>query len=148
MNVLTEVVNGISTALYKATGCPVFTEEGKNNITFPCFYVSLLNDEREQHLDKRYMSEHDFDIRLFFNDADEVTDVDTAAEIAEVLYDVLEYITVSTGQKLRGTKMSNRITDGVLHFFVSYDFFILKPREPGTKMQTLDFNEGVKTNGE
>ena len=94
------------------------------------------------------MAEHDFGIRLFFNDADEVTDADTAAEIAEVLYDVLEYITVSTGQKLRGTRMSNRITDGVLHFFVSYDFFILKPREPGTKMQTLDFNEGVKTNGE
>ena len=45
------------------------------------------------------------------------------------------------GDKLRGTDMSFQVTDGVLHFLVSYNHFTYKTTEE-VKMGTLKIEQG------
>lgn len=141
-----EVINAISAKLYQTFKYPIYIDFKKNNIKFPCFYVMELDDaSRSQDLDYRYLDTHQYDIRLFPNENDEITDIRTQINpIVEQLYMAMEYITASDGTVLRGTNMHHRTTDGVLHFFVDYKFFVLKPRDERISMRTLDINEGVK----
>ena len=61
-------------------------------------------------------------------------------EIVEDLYDILEMIEID-GDLVHGTEMSNEIDDGVLHFFVNYDFFELrKPDEGYVVMEEFDYD--------
>lgn len=79
------------------------------------------------------------------NAADEVSDVrEEIHKMAEAFFVELEYITLSDGSVIRGTDMHYRTTDGALHFFVSYNLFILKDREKAEKMQSLKAEGAIK----
>ena len=94
------------------------------------------------------MQEHRFDIWYILNDADEVTDSRKEIhEMAEALFMALEYITLEDGTQVRGEEMSYRVTDGILHFFVAYNVFVLKERPHAEKMKTLNTKGGVKHGG-
>ena len=56
--------------------------------------------------------------------------------MAEQLYDCLEYIQIAGGNCC-GRRMRHEIIDGVLHFFVDYDFHVLRERPEEPKMQDL-----------
>ena len=53
----------------------------------------------------------------------------------------LEVIDLHGGDKLRGMDMSFQVTDGVLHFLVSYNHFTYKTAEE-VKMGTLKIEQG------
>jgi len=117
-------------------------------VQFPCFRLKLLEQSSAHVLGDRYMQEHRFDIWYILNDADEVTDSRKEIhEMAEVLFMALEYITLEDGTQVRGEEMSYRVTDGILHFFVAYNVFVLKERPHVEKMQTLNAKGGVKHGG-
>ena len=61
--------------------------------------------------------------------------------VADTLAEVLEVIDLPGGDKLRGTDMSFQVTDGVLHFLVSYNHFTYKTAEE-VKMGTLKIEQG------
>ena len=63
-------------------------------------------------------------------------------EVLESLYDALEIIEVD-GDLLRGTNMTNEMDEGVLHFFVNYDFFTIR-KEDKTFMEHLEHSSDVK----
>jgi hypothetical protein len=67
--------------------------------------------------------------------------------VTESLYFDLEYITLSDGSMLNGIDMSHRVTDGILHFKVSYEYHILKVlnKDPMlTLNQTQEVTEHAK----
>ena len=47
------------------------------------------------------------------------------------------------GDLVYGTEMSNEIDDGVLHFFVNYDFFEIRKPDEGY-MEELDYDSIAK----
>lgn len=136
-----EIINGIATAVHKATGYPVYINFKKQKATFPCFYINHDDSEQEQKLDNRYYREGTYTVSFFMSELGEIQDVRKLHEIAEILYWALEYISVEGG-KLRGTEMSDKISDDVLKFKVHYDFFIKKVQNR-TPMEHLDVSEGV-----
>ena len=62
--------------------------------------------------------------------------------IVEQLYFDLEYITLSDNSLLQGDDMSYRITDGILHFKVSYSYHIRKVHKEDP-MQSLTQKQEV-----
>lgn len=69
------------------------------------------------------------------------------ADVAERMYDCLEYITTDGDTKpIRGSKMNHQVVDGVLNFFVNYDFFTVKT-EDQTPMETMTASTDVKEGG-
>lgn len=147
MTIINEVIKGISSKLHKLTKYPVYVDVKKNHVVFPCFYLKQLDQSQELSVGNRYGQEHSFDIWFMPNAADEVSDVrEEIHKMAEAFFAELEYITLSDGSVVRGTDMHYRTTDGALHFFISYNLFILKEREKVEKMQSLK-TEGAIKNG-
>lgn len=145
MTIINGVIKGLSTKLHKLTGYPVYVDMKKNNVTFPCFYLKQLDQSQELSAGNRYWQEHSFDIWFMPNAADEVSDVRKEIhEMAEAFFIELEYITLSDGSVIRGTDMHYRTTDGALHFFISYNLFILKELEKTEKMESLKTKGAIK----
>lgn len=62
-------------------------------------------------------------------------------------YERLEYVTTDGDTKpIRGSKMNHQVVDGVLNFFVNYDFFTVKT-EDQTPMETMTASTDVKEGG-
>ena len=145
MTIINEVIKGISSKLHKLTKYSVYVDVKKNYVVFPCFYLKQLDQSQELSVGNRYWQEHSFDIWFMPNAADEGSDVrEEIHKMAEAFFVELEYITLSDGSVIRGTDMHYRTTDGALHFFVSYNLFILKEREKAEKMQSLKAEGAIK----
>ena len=63
--------------------------------------------------------------------------------VADQLNAALEYILMDQ-DVLRGTKMKHKVIDGVLHFFVNYNFIVIKVGDPLDEMGRLDVSTGLK----
>jgi len=94
-----------------------YGEEIRQGFEEPCFFVKLLNASQTQELNTRYMRTHSFDIHYFPQDNSN----EEAHDMAEKLYDVMELIEYD-GVLYQGREMNHEIVDGVLHFFVDYNF--------------------------
>lgn len=119
----------------------VYGEEISQGFQEPCFFVKLFPASQKQIMDNRYQRYHAFDIHYFPIIDDENYVNDDMHDMAEQLYQILEYINVN-GDQCRGTKMEYEIVDGVLHFFVHYNFFVYKEREK-EYMEELILRQGV-----
>lgn len=144
MDDVKSITEGIAVVLSQQTGYAVYTDYHKQHARFPCFYVELIDASQEQELGNRYWREYAFDILLFLDKNGEIHDRRRLTAMADTLFMTLEYITVDGGQMLRGTEMSYRITDNVLHFLVSYNMHVLKGVEKEPAMQTLHTEGRVK----
>lgn len=134
---INSIVEAVGTALHEKFGekCTIYAEETKQGFSTPCFFISCINPSDRQllgnanchYLASRYYRENRFCIQYF--PIDENNGRQESYDVTERLFDCLEEITVE-GDPLRGTKMNFEYVDGVLSFFVSYNFFVYKTREP------------------
>ncbi|MEJ9220715.1 hypothetical protein P4H46_21340, partial [Paenibacillus glucanolyticus] len=56
--------------------------------------------------------------------------------VASQLLDVLEWVEID-GMKFRGTGMNFEVIDDVLHFFVDYNYHVMRAKAPGIKMNQM-----------
>ncbi|WP_301860982.1 DUF6838 family protein [uncultured Megasphaera sp.] len=137
------IVEGIAAVLSQQTGYVVYTDYHKQHAQFPCFYIDLIDASQEQELGNRYWREYAFDIMLFLDKNGEIHDRRRLMAMADTAFMMLEYIAIEGDRKLRGTDMNYRITDNVLHVFVSYNTHILKEADALPVMQTLHTEGGI-----
>ncbi|EHQ92097.1 hypothetical protein DesyoDRAFT_5165 [Desulfosporosinus youngiae DSM 17734] len=108
----------------------IYEEELAEDFEEPCFFVKLLSASQEQLLGQRYQRFHFFDLHYYGGSNGNLHDM------AEQLYDKMELISVD-GRLVRGTGMRHEIVDGVLHFFVAYNFYVLRRAESDRLMQSM-----------
>ena len=146
MNYINEIIDGIAKSLFNSFKYPIYIDEIKSDAQFPCFVIETLNTEQTHIMDIRYSRRNDFDIMFFISDDDYIeAQQEQINPITEDLYFDLEYITLSDGSLLNGIDMSHRVTDGILHFKVSYEYHILKTKQDKDPMLTLHQNQEVNT---
>ncbi|MFS1514560.1 DUF6838 family protein [Chengkuizengella sp. SCS-71B] len=131
MNINTVRDGVISKIKFVFPGVKVTGEKIRQGLKVPQFFVKILLSEQERELNRRYKRMHTFDIHYF------ATSNEDAHKVAEKLYSEMEYIEVSQG-KIRGRKMRHEVFDNVLHFFVDYDFHVLREIESVPKMQRME----------
>lgn len=133
-----DVVNGVINAIQPVfPNIVIYGEESAQGFTAPCFYVKLFPVEQKRELNRRYVRRHSFDIHYFGTSNTDMYDK------AESLYAVLEYINVNETM-CRGKSMKHEILEGVLHFYVDYDFSIMRPKETVPFMQTMNQEANIK----
>ena len=108
----------------------IHEEELNQGLEEPCFFIKILQGKHTQELGKRYRRVCSFDIQYFNSDKRALQDM------AEQFYDVMELINLGDA-KHRGVNMKHETTDGVLHFFVDYNFILYRQGEDIPKMQEL-----------
>lgn len=140
---INDIIAGISMALCKEfteREYTVYTEEVKQGLKEPCFFIFSLNPDSSVFLGKRYFCRNPFVIQYI--PAEETQR--ECNDAAERLADCLEFITLpGEDQPIRGTGMHCEIQDGVLQFFVNYDLFLVTAEEAG-KMEALIQSSAAK----
>ncbi len=121
---INKLISGISEAIYAEFGAAykIYKEAVKQGLKEPCFLISCLNPTNEQFLGNRYFRTNQFAVQ-YFPSTDKVNE--ECNGVQERLFMALELIDVD-GDLTRGTSMHGELTDGVLHFFVNFDFFMKK----------------------
>lgn len=120
----------------------VYDESVEQGLKQPCFFVLLMESSQAREIDRRYRRTNSFDVH-YFPDRDAAAPREACEMMAERLYSEIEYIRGSEGG-YRGTGMRHEIVDGVLHFFVQYNYHVLRERDPEIKMQTMTERSGIK----
>lgn len=123
-----EIRKGIAAALHKAfPDAEIYTEEIKQDLNPPCFYIQVLEPEHNQALGKVYNRKCPVCIQYFSPEQKYQAD---CSEKDEALYLVLEYITLlDESLPINGIDMHSKVEDGVLSFFVTYDYIVHKEEE-------------------
>lgn len=121
---INEIIEGITTALDALTEgeCEIYTEDSKQGLEEPCFFVNQMEVENTRCLGTRMKRKYPFDIIYFPRDSD--AKKYEMYEMEDLLQDGMEYITLANGNMLRASDISSEIVDDVLHVYVSY-FVIL-----------------------
>lgn len=103
----------------------VYGEKVAHGFQKPCFYVKLLSVKHKQELGRRYKRNHSFEIHYY----SEETEINKMAHrMADRLYQYLEFILLNDGI-CRGRNMDHEVINGVIHFFVNYDFHVMKKKK-------------------
>lgn len=136
------VIGAISRALKDEFGSRLKTymEEKRQDLEEPCFFISCISPGNRLFLKNRYFRQNQFCIQYFPETEEKNRE---CHEAAERLFSCLEYLTAG-GVHVRGTKMSYEVVDGILHFFVNYDFYVYRAAEPETVIEEASYGTAVK----
>ena len=119
----------------------IYSEEIEQGFEEPCFFVQQLQKPRKKEI-QSYQDSVSFDIQYFLDIHDE--DINEKYNVmGDFLFGILEYIPISENRKIRGSQMSYEIQDRVLHFYITYTYY-LQIVEDKEKMKSLDIKESVK----
>lgn len=118
----------------------ICNEEIKQGFEEPYFFIKVLNSSQNKELNGRYKKSVYFDIHYFANKGDINNDYLT---MVDKLYELLEYIPICN-DIYRATNMEHKVIDGVLHFFLQFNYKIFKQVEEVPKMKTLYKEAGFK----
>lgn len=132
---------GINQALDKEfPNISIYGEEIKQGFEEPCFFIKILSSGQNKELNKRYNKNISFNVH-YFSDKD-ITNSD-CLDMTDKLYELLEYVPI--GKKLyKANNMTHEVIDGVLHFFLQFNYKVIREVEKAPKMQTLDKEVGLK----
>lgn len=140
---INKIIDGISIKLNQVfgDGVRIYSEDVKQGLNEPCFFIAVLNPSQVNLIGKRSFRQHPFDIHYFPAVQDNNNELQSKASD---LYEALESITLIDGDMVRGSKMNHEVIDGVLHFFVNFDMFVNKVVVPEDDMEVLDHETNVK----
>lgn len=128
-----EVVIGIVQALDAAFDYPVHIDGVEQELTPPCFLVEKVQGGQKKEIGSRYKNNNYVDIKYLTETEKPMLEI---LEVEEKLYGCLEYIEIE-GSPTKGTDMKGSIIDGVLHFFVNYNFHVFKQTAQEEPMQKI-----------
>lgn len=132
-----KIIDGITLALRKAyPNYKIESDTIEQGLRPPAFLVVLVSAEQVKQVGERWKRFPRFDILYFPQKGRK-----ECCDVADTLCAVLELITLPGGDRLRGTEISFEITDGVLHFLISYNHFAMRPIEE-VYMGELDIEQG------
>jgi len=138
-----DVLDGVTIKINELFGddYEIYTNNVKQDLQMPCFYIDEINDNRKRLVGKRLSNDINYAIYAILEDPKQ----EELNDIKDKLYN-LEYIKLLNGDLLRGTDMRGEINDDVLIFFVTYNFHLIEVTEQTNSMDSISIEGGVKEN--
>ena len=143
MLLLDEITKGISKVLKERfPEKKIYVAEVPQDFVEPCFFIKLLKLDEKQVFGERYFRRYFFDIRYF---PDKSTNKSRDIwNIVDILQDILELITLPNGSLIRGTGRNAENEDDILHYFISYNMYVIKKKKQEEYMETLEQKQHMK----
>lgn len=134
---LNKIIDAISIKINSVypEGYSIYTEAVEQGFLAPCFFIKLLSSAQIRQSEFRFLCKHKFDIQYYSkgpNKNEELLDV------VDKLGDALEFITDTSGDVYLGSNIGHESIDGILHFYISFDFCIFKVEEVAESMENLE----------
>lgn len=138
------MVNDLTVAIAKAIKkefqeVDILTEQLEQGFTSPCFFIFCESQKEHDKLEVRFLAEHTFVIQYFPKDGNS-----ECWEVLSKLHRLLEFVTLEDGSMVAGTNRNGTIREGILFFFVDYDFYRKKEKQPEEYMRELQVHEKTR----
>lgn len=135
---LNEILDGVNRKLKELFGrdTVIHTDPVEQGLTEPCFFVGFIEPSERPMIGQRYYRNIGLYIQYLPGRQTQINR--ELYRVSDVLTDGMEYIALKNGDLLRGSGRSSKITNGVLSFFVSYNMFIIKPKEQAPGMDDIE----------
>ncbi len=119
----------------------IYSEQLPQGLKQPCFFILCLSQKEQSKLDVRFLAEHTFVVHYFPKNGNK-----ECWDTLEKLQRLLEFIKLDDGSIVGGTNRKGEIKNGVLYFFVDYDFYRKKQKPQAEYMEVLEIHEKDRTN--
>ena len=140
---LDDITKGISKTLKnRFSNKKIYIDEVPQDFVEPCFFIKLLKLDEKQVIGERYFRRYFFDIR-YFPDKIESKSRDIWNTV-DILQDLLELITLPNGSIIRGLNRNAESEDNILHYFISYNMYVIKKKDQEEYMESLEHKQQVK----
>jgi len=131
--VVNELTQSIARAIRKEYQTQhIYTEQIPQCLKKPCFFIHCISNAEQNAIDLRFLAQHTFVISYF-----PLKGNAECWEVQQKLHRLLELIALQDSSLIRGTHRRAEMRDGVLHFFVDYDFYMYKQKQPEEYMRGL-----------
>lgn len=104
----------------------IYNEQIKSKIDTPCLFISLKSFKEDKMISNRYFNKVSFQIT--YHAKNQMNKNDEFFSVYEKIKDALEILRFNENV-YNGKDISFEIKEGILHFYVTYSYFILKIRE-------------------
>lgn len=141
---INEIIQAMSVAIdaefnAEADAYEIYDKEIHQDLNAPAFYIQSINPDTNLFLGKRYLAHNHMVVQYFPESETDYQEECNA--IGERLTWILELITCAGDDRsIRGSNMHFEVVDGILNFFVDYEFFIRKVEEKD-KMETMELQQ-------
>ncbi len=108
----------------------------------PCFFVNHVDTQVQLKLFNRYRVVANYDIT--YHPAKRKFNSKEFSEVVEKMTYGLELVQLEDGNYVRGSNIRYEVQDSVLHFFITFDFFVIRAKDRGIKMEKLYQRYGLK----
>lgn len=122
-------------------GVPVRAEETRQSFEPPCFFVQTVNTRQRDELHDRHRRLYSFDVQYFPAKPEASRMDETNAELEAMGAELAMQLVFLPEAKLRGSSISYRVVDKVLHFLVDYTIGLTQLKE---QPKMLKLHEEVK----
>nr|DAX95427.1 MAG TPA: tail completion protein [Caudoviricetes sp.] len=139
---INSIINAIAESLKNIYNFKIYINEVPQNFKAPCFFIKLVSTTEKQIIGNRFQVTSVFGID--FIDEENGKNVRLAHEIAEKLNEVTHLLTLENKDVVRGANRNTELSEGNLHYFVQYSYFIYRGIEELEKMEDLKHSGGVK----
>lgn len=133
---LNAIVRAVSRRLFEefGEGYAIYQNDVPQGLQEPCFFIRVLRPEISPLLGRRSLRCVPLDVHYFPKMRGDHAEL---LGVAERLPECLELISLDDGSLLGGSGMSCEIADGILHFFVSFNYTQIRPYDE-VKMAALE----------
>lgn len=118
-----DIMDGVSNKLHELFGnCEIYGDtDVVQGLSPPCFFIAVLEPRENCLIGNRRFRQYPIDVEYF-----PAVDKDNmeCLNVADSLFEGLEYIILSNGDLLHGTNKHYEIIDSVLHFRINYNVFL------------------------
>ena len=121
----------------------IFTDEVIQGVELPYAFVTVEPSSRVKLAGDRYSETATVSVIIEIEDDPSIM-FDNLRTIGEKLENILEYLTLSDGDVLRGDNFYKVIQDGYIDFTVDYSYFIRKIKATDEFMQNVTSNVTIK----
>ncbi len=128
-----ELIQAIARAIRKEYQTQhIYTEQIPQCLKKPCFFIHCISNAEKSAIDLRFLAQHTFLVNYF-----PLKGNAECWEVQQKLHRLLEWIALQDSSLIGGTHRHTEMHKGVLYFFVNYDFYMYKQKQPEEYMKGL-----------
>jgi hypothetical protein len=133
-----QIRDAITNRIYEQFGDDynIEIESKEQGFTTPCFFVQMLETQEIAKPMNRYLLINP--VKIVYFPKSEYEPMNECYGVQSDIKNILHYITLADGTKLRGTDIRTVVVGKQLHAFVNYDFYATKDGDTSELMGVLE----------
>ncbi len=130
-----DILNAVGSAISKLGKCSVFLEALPQGFKAPCFFIREIKRSCARTVGERFHER--VEVGISYYPKNKLNAREECHTVAKALFGLLEFVGTDEGL-IRGIDKRSEVENGVLSFFVSFEFFTVNKKD-AEKMERLEY---------